>query len=184
MVNNGKTCQPDTALDNRNSIDGPQSKCWMTVLCDVFTEAWVQWRDQVSNLIAAVLVTIGIFVLQYYDVVSVSFSKLECNAISICTSIAGLVFAALALTLPLAKYLRVGNVDYYKSLAGIFSYTVLINLFTVMWALVMSWGTVNGYNLCNVPDYMLMFLLIYSIVLACSATLHCFCVHTFIEPKK
>ena len=167
------------------SVGGVRKKCWMTVLRDVFREAWAQRADQAYNLIIALAVTVGIFVLQYYDVVSVSFYQLEDNAINVCTAIAGLTFTALALILPLAKFLRVGCVDYYKSLAGIFSYTILVNLFTVMWALIMSWGPANCCcTCCAWTDYALAFLLLYSIILVCSATLHCFCVHTFIDPKN
>ena len=173
----------DIEEDSR-SLVSIKEKGGLCVLCDIITEAWRQCCDQIFNLVVPVLVTIGIFCLQYFGVVSVSFSGLKSNAISICTSIAGLTFAALALILPLAKYLRSDKVDYHKNLAGVFSYTILVNLFTVLCALVMSWVSMRCSCACMVLDYLLMFLLIYSIVLACSATLHCFCVHTFIDPKK
>lgn len=177
---------PDNVDVKENSISqvNPKKKCWVSVLCDIITEAWRQCYDQIFNLVVPMLVTAIIFLLKYFDVVSVSFSGLKGNAISICTSIAGLTFAALALILPLAKYLRSDKVDYHKNLAGVFSYTILVNLFTVLCALIMSWLTVCSCCACMVLDYLLIFLLIYSIVLACSATLHCFCVHTFIDPKK
>ena len=170
--------------ENSSLQVSPKTKCWVRVLCDIITEAWRQRCDQISNLVVPVLVTAVIWRLQYFDVVSVSFSELSSNVFTICTSIAGLTFAALTLILPLAKYLRSDKVDYHKSLASVFSYTILVNLFTVLCALVMSWVSIRCSCACMVLDYLLMFLLIYSIVLACSATLHCFCVHTFIDPKK
>lgn len=172
------------AEENTLSGNEPPKKDWITVLHDVLIEAWKQPCVQLSNLGVAMFLTVAIFALQYYDVVSVSFDGLEGNAITICASIAGLTFTALALILPLAKFLQVGCVDYHKELAGIFSYTILINLKTVVWALILSWMTINDSIACKVVDYLLVFLLIYSIMLACSATLHCFCVHTFMSKNK
>lgn len=165
------------ASPNDEAIKRP---CWLKVVRDIFNT--VENYDQLWNIIFTVLITGIVGVLQYYDVVFVDFCSLEDSAISISTSIAGLTFAALTLILPLSRLLQVGNVNYYKELAGTFSYTILINLMTVLCAVALS-CLFSGFGYAW-KNYLLLFLLVYSIILVCSATLHCFCIHTFMNQDR
>lgn len=168
-----------TATSKESSVKRP---CCFVVLKHIFALAWKQLGDQLWNLFFTMLIIGSIGILQYTNVVSIAFCGLEDFVKSVCPSIAGLTFAALTLILPLAKFLQVENVDYHKELAGTFSYTILINLLTLLCALVIS---LLFSGCCYMwINYLLAFMLVYSIILACSATMHCFCIHTFMNQNK